>query len=639
MPEQKHVYIGSYSLPVGVAESESGKFLISRKPGGLAIGVEGAFKDNGPYKKAHWMGIREAPISHGKNLNEQLTTEHDASYLFITPEEKSEFYSRSVNGVIWPLTHSMPEKIDHKSSMKIYEDINLQYADKLYEKIMSDIKVNGGKIEDILVWLHDSHIASAPKYLKKKNPNLKISYFHHTTWVEHKPEPDTLKYKSMKLGERTNPIRRGTGSSYSLEGTIKRQDEIRFGKMIENLLFADSIGFHTQTDLDNFLKTIENFKLISGPEEFEKIKKKLFVNPIGIPKEKIEEELSNSLEKLQTPSKEILSKVKLWKEDIIPKAKKNKPVLLKVADRLSKGKGTLHDLQSLELSLAAYGRIIHHEETPFDQEFLKFGQHFDPSKTHIGSVQRFDYTKGVHEQLLAFQEILQEKKDNGIEFPQKEVQLNLVCSSARDIPAYAEYERVAMAKIAEINKEFPNSVNYIPGIPNTELPIFNASNDLSVASSTKDGYILSIGEAQVARVLAINRELIPLERQTSGTIVSNQAGISESLGGKERQSKNEALAIVDPTVKGIKKGFKDQLKRIERARADEIQGDDTFKEIPQLIPNTREFGTKALNFAFHQIRENDLEALKTPTNKRSPNHHKRKTIDDSKKTVKKMRLK
>ena len=275
---------------------------------------------------------------------------------------------------------------------------------KLDLKIQSDLKKSGGKTEDVQVWLHDYHVASVPKYLKERNPKLNVSFFHHETWPEHKPEPETLKQAGRKLGERSNPIRNGTGSSYSPEGgAMKRQDEIRFREMVGNLLHADSIGFHTQMDADNFVKTVANFQLIPDPEEFEKMKQKLFVDPIGIPKEKIEKEFKASLTELTNPSDDLLEKIEKWKEDVIPLAQEtDRPTLFEVADRLSRGEGTLHDLQSLELSLAAHERIEKKEETLFDEEYLKSGQHFDPAKIQIGSVQRFDYTKGVHEQLDAF---------------------------------------------------------------------------------------------------------------------------------------------------------------------------------------------------------------------------------------------
>lgn len=617
MNPKKQVYVGSNSLPVGVTETNPGEFSISRKSGGLAIGVEAAFKADGAYEKAHWMGIAAAPKDNQEGLNEKLNQDYDSSYLFVTPQEQKEFYGQSANGVFWPLTHGMPEKVGSEASYKIHEDISERYANKLHEKIQSDLQANGGKIEDTQVWLHDYHVASVPKYLKENNPALNVSFFHHETWPEHKPELETLKYADRPLGERSNPIRKGQGSSYSPEGSMKRQDEIRFRTMLKNLLHADSIGFHTETDKENFIKTVENFELASDPEKLEEVKGKLFVAPIGIPKEKVEREFNNSLAELKNPSDSLLENVEKWKSDVIPKAQteENRTQLNDAADRLTQGKGTLHDLQSLELSLAAYERVVKGKQTLFDTKTLESGQLFDSKKTHIGSVQRFDYTKGVHEQLDAFQAVLQDRKANGNAHPEKELQLNLVCSSARDIPAYAKYEKEAMVKIREINTEFPGAVNYIPGIPNEKLPAFNATNDLSSATSSMNGFILSIGEAALAQDLALKKGAIP-ERETCGTIISNKAGISESLGGEERTSKNEALAIVEPTTQEIKeKGFEQQIDRIEQAKAGRaVKGD--FGEIPNLIPDTKDFGTKALDFASAGNRRG-LDTLRRTTVQRS----------------------
>lgn len=601
MIPKKKVYVCSNSLAVSI---DKGKVVT--RPGGLGIGVRSTFEGESDYELADWKGVATYPhkkTSEGEEVldykqaeeNNRLLATQNNSYLYLKPEVRDSFYKDTVNGVAWPFLHDMPEKINLKASFDTYDEVNRKMAKAIYDKMQQDCKRDGTKIEDAMVWVHDSHLASVAKHLKNLNPNIKVGYFHHT------PFEESLRVQQNKSSKQRDGIQK---EQYKIES------ELTF--VWFDLLKADSISFHTQRDLDNFVKTIE----ASGIERDENWKSKLKVNPIGIPKEDVQQNLKSSLDALKKPNKDFKDRIELFRTNVVAKASENEKELLEqVADRLSKGKGTLHDLQTLE-----------------------FEKYFDPKKVHIGSVQRSDYTKGVHEQLKAYYEVLKDMKKDGIDRPQDLVQLNMVCSSARDIPAFADYENKSRKIEADINREFPGAVNYITGIAYEKLPAFNAMNDISTATSVKDGYILAIGEAIEARNMALSEGVLPIQNRPSATIVSREAGIAVDLGGETRTSTLDSMSLVEPTEEGIKDALKKHIDRIKEMRQetsnlsrDNNKAELEFSEISSKMTDIKLFGKKCLDYLASK-KTNTLSALTRPSIERS-NPNSREGKDITKKNV------
>ncbi len=598
MNPKKQVYVCSNSLAVGIVNKE-GKKEVQTRPGGLGIGVRSTFEGESNYELADWKGVAAYPqkeTSEGKkepdyNLaeeNNRLLATQNNSYLYLKPEIRDSFYKDTVNGVSWPFVHDMPERIDLKASFDTYDKVNRMMANAIYDKIQQDCESKGTKIEDTMVWIHDSHLASTASHLKNLNSNIKVGYFHHT------PFEESLRVQKNKSSTQRDGIQKEQ---------FKIESELTF--VWFDLLKADSISFHTQRDLNNFVKTIE----ASGIERDENWKDKLKVNPIGIPKEDVQRKLKSSLDVLKEPNEEFKSKIEHFRTNVVANAAENEKELLEqVAERLSNGKGILHDLQTLE-----------------------FGKYFDPKKVHIGSIQRSDYTKGVHPQLMAYHEVLKDMKRVGIERPQDLVQLNMVCSSARDIPAFAEYENKSREIEADINKKFPGAVNYITGIANEKLPAFNAMNDISTATSVKDGYILAIGEAIEARNMALSEGVLPTYNQPSGTIISREAGIAVDLGGEDRTSNLNSMSLVKPTVEGIKDALKKQIDCIKEMRQEtsNLSRDNNkseFSKISSKMTDIKSYGKNCLDHLASKKTNTFLGLTRSSIERSNPSSRKGKDI-------------
>lgn len=577
---KKNVYVCSNSLPIEIIQTREERKLIVR-PGGLGIGVEATFeKDNGHYELRDWKGIAKYPIlvkerkeslekrqEHISEVDFKLPQQDDIdlglvkqyndlllqkkfSFLYLDSKTQQSFYKLGVNGIIWPHVHGLESKIEEDSSLEDYMDVNKAMAEAIVRGIEKDIAEKKTTLEDTLVWVHDNHLASVPMFIKEQNENIKVAYFHHTTF------------------EKTNfAVYDETVSN--MNSRFKLSDQNIAKLILENVLWADSISFHTKRDVDNFRATVKAYE-INYSKDWES---KLLVNPIGIPKSKIEDILTVSHNALSMPSPDFLERVDGFKTNIVSKAENQEKIILQqVAERLSLGKGSLHDMQTLE-----------------------FGKYFDPEKIHITSVQRCDYTKGIHEQLHAYHKLLQGIKEENIDgLPPKLLQLNLICSSARDINAFNIYEEECLKIVEKINTEFPEAVNYVSGIPFDKLPLFNATNDILIATSKKDGYLMSIGEAIHARTHALKINILPETNSPSAAIVSREAGISVDMGGEKRATDLKCLSLINPTVEEIKNSLKKQINAIIEMRAAKTQNIEEFAQITSKIQDIKDYGIRCL---------------------------------------------
>ena len=560
---EKSVYIATSAMTVGV--SANPPHTVTKKSGGVAPGISNAVPEG--FKTVGWLGIGESPGSPEKEaaMNAALNAwgqgeglgESQNELLFVNKNMFKSFYTGATNGKMWPLMHSMPEKVTPRGSFGSHTEVDKLYTEKLLDKIDADIanpdKPEIGSYKDVVVWAHDYHVFQVPGMLKElaqeRNPDggdINVSFFHHETWAELAPSNGPKAPEGNKIF---------TG--------LNESDNNAFKEILSNLIQADTIGFHTQEDVDNFVKTIQNFEVLTNEKDLKVLEEKCFANPIGIPKHRITQEFEdrsavltaglNNVGELTPEQQDRTASFRAGLATAIaaPEIAANAD-LQAAATRIQNGGAYLHDLQS-----------------------VKEKELFDPNKIHMGSVQRFDYTKGIQEFLEGYRTFLTDKRAaNPAVEPGSCYQYNLCTGRGRSnpIPAYDEYQKKVEATIKEINAEFPGAIHhYQNGIDNAEVPVFGGMNDLPVATSVKDGYILSIGEMINARELTLKQAttdgvdpLVP--HKATAVIVSNGAGIAEDLGGLERQSTIDTLSIVDPSAEAITEALHAQIDRIEDLR-------------------------------------------------------------------------
>jgi len=568
--QRTSVYVLSNSLPIDI-EFGKGKNIeevkkMTTRPGGLGTGVISAFEGNNPYKNEIWIGIdknrkrlkgikgeRDEFIINSTfqdSINKSLEFYNNMKYLFIEEETKNDFYQKATNGVFWPFHHGLDQHIIKEDLSYVYHKVNKLMADKCIEEIT---KKNKGIVpNDTLVWVHDYHLQTTPQYLKDRAPKLKVGYVHHIPfreitkeWLEKFPENKQI-IKDTLMG----------------------------------VLHADTINFHTENDKKNFIKSIQNSAIITNNNELIKLESKIIVNPIGISKIAVEKNLKSALAmntfnpfKYVPTSEETLGTTQEF--DIIqPRIDEvwNSYLIPKLLNNSSRNTKIIGDVR------------------------------LDSNKINIGAVSRLDYTKGIHELIDGFHQFLQQKSKIEINTNAgKLYQLNIVASSPRDIPAYLEYQRVANEKIMNVNNEFPGSLAFIPGLDFIDLPIYNAAQDITIAMSVADGYLMAAPEALRARIIGLQTdELIIMSNKASAIIMSKGAGVSKSLEKDANNNINipQQLSIIKNQPETIKESLLKHVHQIEVKRLQPVDNPDlrSLKELDRRINTTQHSAKKGLDF-------------------------------------------
>lgn len=208
--------IVSNRLPVSVG-TKNGKIIMAESAGGLATGLLtylGALRKRRADSDYLWVGWPGETIS--KELEEPVKTKLASRKLYpvyLSSEEKNDFYNGFCNDTLWPLFHSFPSMISYKEEQwQVYKRVNQHFARELLKIIRPG---------DI-VWVHDYHLMLLPGLLREKAPkDVQIGFFLHT------PFPVFEIYRLLPDGWRKN--------------------------ILQGILGADLVGFHTYDYKQYFL--------------------------------------------------------------------------------------------------------------------------------------------------------------------------------------------------------------------------------------------------------------------------------------------------------------------------------------------------------------------------------------------------
>ncbi|HCX72552.1 MAG TPA: bifunctional alpha,alpha-trehalose-phosphate synthase (UDP-forming)/trehalose-phosphatase, partial [Candidatus Cloacimonas sp.] len=200
---------------------------------------------------------------------------------------------------MWPLCHYFTQFVTHDlENWQIYKKVNQKFA----EKVAAIAK------EDDIVWVHDYHLMLLPKMLRQKLKNIRIGYFHHI------PFP-----------------------SYEIFRLLPSRKQI-----LEGLLGADLIGFHTYDYLRHFLSSVQRllgYNSNLGKIELNERLVKVDSFPMGIDFVKFSQAAENS---------EVQNKIKTLKNKL-----EGHQVVLSI-DRMDYTKGILQRLQAYSNFLRKY---------------------------------------------------------------------------------------------------------------------------------------------------------------------------------------------------------------------------------------------------------------------------------------------
>ncbi|MCB0578372.1 MAG: bifunctional alpha,alpha-trehalose-phosphate synthase (UDP-forming)/trehalose-phosphatase [Phaeodactylibacter sp.] len=202
--------IVSNRLPVTI-QKEEGDLIYYPSAGGLATGLNSLDES---WEKI-WIGwpgqeIREA--WEREAVRRDLA--RDGLYpVFLTQEDISLYYEGFSNKAIWPHFHYFTQYTTYRDKYwEAYKSVNRTFAEAVIPLIR----------EDDLVWVHDYQLMLLPAMIREAFPNLSIGFFLHI------PFPSYEVFRIL-------PWRR---------------------EILEGVLGADQIGFHTFGYMRHFLSAV-----------------------------------------------------------------------------------------------------------------------------------------------------------------------------------------------------------------------------------------------------------------------------------------------------------------------------------------------------------------------------------------------
>jgi len=213
----KRLLIVSNRLPV-TAVVDGGVLDFRESAGGLVTGV-GAYLDSlsPPGERERlWIGWPGAvPEALETEASDRLLREHCASPVFIDDQTMTNFYEGFCNNTLWPLFHYFPGFATFEDRYWAdYKRVNERFCDAVLRVVRPD---------DV-VWVHDYHLLLLPRLLKERMPELSVGFFLHI------PFPSYEVFRMLPARWR--------------------------GEILEGLLGADLIGFHTHEYAQYFLRCV-----------------------------------------------------------------------------------------------------------------------------------------------------------------------------------------------------------------------------------------------------------------------------------------------------------------------------------------------------------------------------------------------
>ncbi|MFC2129217.1 bifunctional alpha,alpha-trehalose-phosphate synthase (UDP-forming)/trehalose-phosphatase [Bacteroidota bacterium] len=272
----KRLFLASNQLPVNIHWNE-GDFKIDPAEELTISGLRDFYTGY----ETRWIGatgIDELDLTqHEQNALKNSLDEFECSPVFPGPEDYNLYLHGFSRNTIWPLFHYFTQNaIYDDEGWDAYVRVNQLYADKILKLV---------KEEDIL-WIHDFHLMLLPQMIKEKLPGVSIGLFLHI------PFP-----------------------SFEIFRLLPWRVEI-----IEGMLGADLIGFHTYDYVRHFLSCVRRIlgiETVFNRIRIEERTLKVDAFPKGINFEKFEEKLKPISQGSKSDSATASSIIKEANEKII----------------------------------------------------------------------------------------------------------------------------------------------------------------------------------------------------------------------------------------------------------------------------------------------------------------------------------
>src|SRR5262245_27688515 len=136
--------------------------------------------------------------------------------VWLTKKEERGYYYGFANEGLWPLCHIAHTRPTFRpDDWTDYQTVNRHFADAALEEMRG--------LRSPMLLVHDYHFALLPRLVKQERPDARVAIFWHIPW----PNPEVF-------------------------GICPWQREL-----VDGLIGADLIGFHTQSYCNNFLGTVD----------------------------------------------------------------------------------------------------------------------------------------------------------------------------------------------------------------------------------------------------------------------------------------------------------------------------------------------------------------------------------------------
>jgi trehalose 6-phosphate synthase/phosphatase len=283
-------------LPVNTTR-RAGNLHFSQSPGGLAAGLK-SLPESTERLWLGWPGMTNEKLkADDKDQIREKLAEIDCRPVFLSRSQTEGYYQGFSNKTIWPLFHYFPRRTVYEDRFwKAYKQVNKIFC----EEVMKIAK------PDDSIWVHDYQLMLLPELLRQKLPGSAIGFFLHIPW------PSFELFRLLPWRE----------------------------KILNGLLGADLIGFHTYDYVRHFFSSISRILRLEhtlGNVSVANRVVKVDAFPIGIDYEKYAGAINEPA--VEKEVKKVRSKIGKRK------------VILSI-DRLDYSKGIIERLEAFDLFLS-----------------------------------------------------------------------------------------------------------------------------------------------------------------------------------------------------------------------------------------------------------------------------------------------
>ena len=210
------VIIVSNRLPISVKKVNA-KLVFSPSIGGLATGLS-SYANDPENSWIGWPGIPSDELTD--NEKQQITEElakHNSYPVFLSKKQIDNFYNGYSNSILWPRFHGLSTKRVSSEKLNDWWQAYRKVNQKFMEAVLNLAEPKSQ------IWIHDYQLMLLPEMLRKENMQSSIGFFLHI------PFPEWKTFSRLPEGKR----------------------------LLNGMLGADLIGFHTSNYVQNFMQVTE----------------------------------------------------------------------------------------------------------------------------------------------------------------------------------------------------------------------------------------------------------------------------------------------------------------------------------------------------------------------------------------------